>query len=64
MWADAQRDCRPAEYAWRPLRNFRNSIPDTTPQSLADGHCASTVQFGWPAVTDVAAVMKPRRETR
>jgi len=36
MWADAQRDGRPAEYRWRPLRKFRNSIPCTTPQSLAD----------------------------
>jgi len=25
MWADAQRDGRPAEYRWRPLRKFRNS---------------------------------------
>jgi len=36
MWADAQRDGRPAEYRWRPLREFGNSIPCTTPQSLAD----------------------------
>ena len=26
MWADAQRDGRPAEYSWRPLRKFHNSI--------------------------------------
>jgi len=26
MWADAQRDGRPAEYRWCPLRKFRNSI--------------------------------------
>jgi len=32
MWADAQRDGRPAEYRWRPLRKFLNSIPFTTPQ--------------------------------
>jgi len=30
MWADAQRDGRPAEYRWRPLRKFRNSIPCTS----------------------------------
>jgi len=36
MWADAQRDGYPAQYRWRPLRNFRYSIPCTTPQSLAD----------------------------
>jgi len=29
MWADAQRDGRPAEYRWRPLQKFRNSIPLT-----------------------------------
>jgi len=27
MLADAQRDGRPAEYRWRPLRRFRNYIP-------------------------------------
>jgi len=36
MWADAQRDGRPAEYRWRPVRKFHNSIHCTTPQSLAD----------------------------
>ena len=30
MWADAQRDGRPAEYRWRPLRKFRNSILSTS----------------------------------
>jgi len=32
MWADAQRDGRPAELvaAWRPLRKSRNSIPCDT----------------------------------
>jgi len=33
MWADAQRR---AEYRWCPLRKFCNSIPCTTPQTLAD----------------------------
>jgi len=36
MWADAQRDGRPGEYSWRPLRKFSNSIPCTTPQSLPE----------------------------
>jgi len=36
MWADVQRDGRPAEYRWCPLRKFRNSILCTTPQCLAD----------------------------
>jgi len=39
MWADAQRDCLPVEYRWRPLWKFRNSIPCTTPQSLVDARC-------------------------
>jgi len=26
MLADAQRDGRPAEYSWRPLRQFRNFL--------------------------------------
>ena len=39
MWTDAQRDGRPAEYTWRPLWKFGNSIPCTTPQSLADACC-------------------------
>ena len=36
MWADAQRDGRSAEYRWRLVRKYRNSIRCTTPQSLAD----------------------------
>ena len=36
MWADAQRDGRPAEYRWRPLQKFCNSIPCTMLQTLAD----------------------------
>jgi len=35
MWADAQRDGGPAEYKWRPLQKFCNSIPCITPQTLA-----------------------------
>jgi len=38
------RDGRPAEYRWRLLRKFRNSIPCTTPQSLADAGCWSAMQ--------------------
>jgi len=108
MWADVQRDGRPVEYRWRPLRKFRNSIPCTTPQTLADASarvpCTNAasigerktwtksefcswqnsvrgksprkctyysvpgqeaakrrVKFGWPPVSDVGAVTKPRR---
>ena len=43
MRADAQRDGRPAEYRRRPLRQFRNSIPCTTPQIMADACCLSAV---------------------
>ena len=110
MWADAQCDGRPAKYRWRPLWKFHNSVPCTTPQSLADptagvpcSNAANTenarlgrkvsfaggeilsggkspqkciysvlaqemakhhTKFGWPSVKDVAAVKKPRRETR
>jgi len=35
MWADVQRDGRPAEYRWFPLRKFHNSILCTMPQTLA-----------------------------
>ena len=47
MWADSQRDGRTAEYKWRRLRKFRNSIPCTkrsTPQSLADARCWGAMQ--------------------
>ena len=44
MWADARSHGRPAEYRWRPLQKFHNSIPCTMPQSLADGRCSSAVQ--------------------
>jgi len=44
MWADAQRDVRPANYRWRPLRKFSNFIPCTTPQSAADARCWNVVQ--------------------
>jgi len=30
-------------YRWRHLWKFRNSIPCTTPQSLADDHCSTAV---------------------
>ena len=47
MGADAQRGGRTAEYSWpvwRPLRKFRNYIPCTTLQSLADARCWCAVQ--------------------
>ena len=45
MWADAQRDGRPAEYRWRRVWTFRYSIPCTPPQRLADAHWSSAVQY-------------------
>jgi len=48
MWADAQRDGRPAEYRWRHLQNFRNSIPCTMLQTFHDAHCSSAVQVTLP----------------
>jgi len=45
MWADTQRDDRPAEYRWRNQKQkFRNFLPCPTQQSLADAHCSSAVQ--------------------
>jgi len=35
MWANAQRDGRPAEYRWRPVLNT---------ESLARAHCSTAVQ--------------------
>jgi len=111
MWADAQRDGRPAEYRWHPLRKFGNSIlvprrkvwltpaafecravtlpiyenarlgskVNFAPDKILSGgksprKCIYNVaaqktakhpeKFGWPAVSDVAAVTKARRETR
>jgi len=50
MWADAQRDGRPAEYRWHPLRKFRNSIPCTMPQTSADASaqvpCSNAANLG------------------
>jgi len=50
MWAVAQRDGRRAEYRWRPLRKFRNSIPCGTPQTLDDGSarvpCSNAANLG------------------
>jgi len=47
MWADAQRDGRPAEYRWRPLRKFCISIPCTT---------RHTAKFGWHPLLECCAV--------
>jgi len=44
MWANAQRDGRPAEYRWCPQRKFCDFIACTTPKNLADGRCSSAVQ--------------------
>jgi len=49
MWAYAQPDGRRRNICDAlcendEVRNFRSSIPCTTPQSLADAHCSSAVQ--------------------
>jgi len=52
MWADAQRDGRPAEYRWRPLRKVRNSIRCTVQRrkvwlTLAAGvPCSNAANIG------------------
>jgi len=47
MWANAQRDGRPAEYRWR-------GALCSTPQSLADAHCTTRV-----ACSNAAKTRKP-----
>jgi len=106
MWADAKRDGRPADYRWRPLQKFCNSIHVPRRKvwlTLAAGvraqgsqyrrtqdldgkwtlhqaklrqgakdpenvyivcQCRRRPKFGWPPVSDVAAVTKARRKTR
>ena len=71
MWADAQRDGHPTKYRWRPLQKFRNSIPCTMPQSLADGRCsrlgrkvnfaAGKIPLGGKSPQNVYIVYQPRR---
>ena len=50
MWANAQCDGRPAEYRWRPLQKFRNSIPCTMPQTgwrpYAGVPCSNAANMG------------------
>ena len=50
IWADAQCDDCPAKYRWRPLWKFRNSIPCTTPQTLANASaqvsCSNAANLG------------------
>jgi len=46
MWATAKRHGRAAEYRWRLLRKFRNSIPCTTPQTLAGVLCSNAANIG------------------
>jgi len=69
MWADAQRDGCSAEYRWRLLRKFSNSIPCTTPQSLADARCQYRRTQDWDAKwqnspKNVYMVYQPRRRPR
>jgi len=49
MWADVQRDGRPAKYRWRPLWKFCISIPCSMSQILADARAGArpvNVYFG------------------
>ena len=100
MWANAQRDGRPAEYSWRPVLNAAkfgsrplldcravtlgktcnggrkmNFAPGkiplrsdsrrkriySLPAQVRAKHCE---KFGWLPLSDVAAVTKPKRESR
>ena len=71
MWADAQRDGRPAEYRWRPLLNAVDQIakifaPDKIPLGdKSPRKCIYSVsaqetakhfaKFGWSPLIDVGA---------
>ena len=100
MWADAQRDGRPAEYRWHLLLNAGVGLTPTTRMPCTSAanigqrktwteseFCTSwnplrgnspwkclysapaletakhRAKFGWPPLSDVGAVMKPRPET-
>jgi len=66
MWANAQRDGRPAKYRWRPVLNAANRRKCiyiyiySLPAQVRAKQCE---RFGWLPLSDVAAVTKPRRET-
>jgi len=66
-----QLECGPMPNLMIALQNIGGALC-STPQSLARGHCSTAVQvrvkhcakFGWLPLSDVAAVTKPRRESR
>ena len=101
MWANAQRDGRPAKHRWRPLLNstvwltptarvlcsnttnigecntwtqsefctWQNSVRGQEPPKMiysvpAQETAKHRAKLGWPPLSDVAAVMKPRCGTR
>jgi len=96
VWANAQRDGRPAEYKWRPLaaqccKVWLTPTPRVPYSNVASIRERKTwtqsefctwwnsgtgqeppkmetakhrARFGWLPLSDVAAVTKPRRETR
>jgi len=47
MWADAQRDGRPAEYRWRPLFNTANTHYTSAVQERYQD--AKSVEIRWGA---------------
>ena len=46
MWADAQRDGRPAEYGWRPLRKFLVPRRKVWLTSAAGVPCSNAANIG------------------
>ena len=60
--ADAQRDDRPGEYRWCPLRKFRDFIPCTTPQTLADALSSSAIAAKTRNPLKFAGVLQTRQQ--
>ena len=71
MWAIAHHDGRPVEYRWRPIPVLNAAMFGSCPLleyraiTLPIGQTAEhRAMFGWPLVSDVAAVTLPRPEPR
>jgi len=67
MLADAQRDGRPAEYRWHLCARSKIPSGGKSPQKCiysvpAQETAKDCSKFGWPPVSNVAGIMKPRLE--
>jgi len=75
MWANAQRDGRPAKHRWRPLFNatkfgwrplleWANAQRDGRPAKHRWRPLFNATKFGWRPLLECRAVTLPRRESR